>query len=280
MDWLKSALGSEKKENKIDSFENELPKGMNFTTNEEDNHCLSCQDPCELGHPQIPLSMMNKINTTKEMQGTVKPYGIQLVLCSGVYDWEPKIEKTEGTFANAISKDLSKHKEGIPFKILLTAGSETPTETENQKESMDILIFPEMLRINSVHKEQLDNFITDQIAKKNFSDSRIFNKLPFKYYILICTHKKRDKRCGVVGPLLVEEFQNAIQQKGKEMEEQVRVLGVSHFGGHKFAGNVIIYPQGVWYGRVTPCHVEPILIKHILQGKIIKKLWRGTIHPN
>ena len=30
-------------------------------------------------------------------------------------------------------------------------------------------------------------------------------------------------------------------------------------GGHKFAGNVIVYPSGTWYGRVLTCHV-PLLI--------------------
>ncbi|CAM4788948.1 unnamed protein product [Rotaria magnacalcarata] len=29
--------------------------------------------------------------------------------------------------------------------------------------------------------------------------------------------------------------------------------------GHKFAGNVIVYPSGTWYGRVLTCHI-PLLI--------------------
>jgi (2Fe-2S) ferredoxin len=32
-----------------------------------------------------------------------------------------------------------------------------------------------------------------------------------------------------------------------------------YLGGHKFAGNVIVYPSGTWYGRVLPCHI-PLLI--------------------
>ncbi len=32
-----------------------------------------------------------------------------------------------------------------------------------------------------------------------------------------------------------------------------------YLGGHRFAGNVIIYPSGTWYGRVLPCHI-PLLI--------------------
>lgn len=57
------------------------------------------------------------------------------------------------------------------------------------------------------------------------------------------------------------------------------VLGCSHVGGHKFAGNVIVYgPQGGhWYGRVKPCHAEQIVETHILGGKVLKELWRGRM---
>jgi len=37
---------------------------------------------------------------------------------------------------------------------------------------------------------------------------------------------------------------------------------ISHIGGHKYAGNVIVYPSGTWYGRVTPCHVPHLLLAH------------------
>lgn len=63
------------------------------------------------------------------------------------------------------------------------------------------------------------------------------------------------------------------------LSHQVAVLGCSHVGGHKFAGNVIVYgPQGGhWYGRVKPCHAEQIVETHILGGKVLKELWRGRM---
>lgn len=30
-------------------------------------------------------------------------------------------------------------------------------------------------------------------------------------------------------------------------EDQVALRGASHFGGHRYAGVLIIYPQGDWY---------------------------------
>ena len=59
------------------------------------------------------------------------------------------------------------------------------------------------------------------------------------------------------------------------------VLYVSHIGGHKFAGNVIIYtPQGagVWHGRVTPHHCDAIVRETIEGGKIFPSLLRGGIN--
>jgi (2Fe-2S) ferredoxin len=68
---------------------------------------------------------------------------------------------------------------------------------------------------------------------------------------------------------------------------------ISHIGGHKFAGNVIIYvPKkakapsrqphplagcGIWYGRVEPRHVECIVTRTILNGEVIEDLFRGGI---
>ncbi|KAJ3035272.1 hypothetical protein HK097_004247, partial [Rhizophlyctis rosea] len=90
----------------------------------------------------------------------------------------------------------------------------------------------------------------------------------------------RDKRCGVAGPILVSEFRKAAIELN--MADQIVVMGVSHFGGHKFAGNVIVYHRnpkinGNWYGRVSACHVRPILISTVREGKVFKRLWRGRM---
>jgi hypothetical protein len=72
---------------------------------------------------------------------------------------------------------------------------------------------------------------------------------------------------------------------------QARVGQISHIGGHKFAGNVIVYipksqrwrnhplsGKGIWYGRVEPWHVEGIIEQTIKQGVIIKELFRGGVN--
>jgi (2Fe-2S) ferredoxin len=48
-------------------------------------------------------------------------------------------------------------------------------------------------------------------------------------------------------------------------------------GGHEYAGNVLIYPGGNWYGYVTPADIPRIVDQHLVQGQIVWDLWRGRM---
>lgn len=134
--------------------------------------------------------------------------------------------------------------------------------------------------------------------------------------VLICSHGGRDMRCGVMGPVLRDEFEAQLPRHGVEaLRGPVRVdfasdvgaiagtiekpaltarVGlISHIGGHKFAGNVIIYlppklkaedgsshplaGHGIWYGRVEPKHVQGIIRETIIRGTVIADMFRGGI---
>jgi (2Fe-2S) ferredoxin len=85
----------------------------------------------------------------------------------------------------------------------------------------------------------------------------------------------------------------AVEAPAKEWKYAARVGLISHIGGHKFAGNVIVYlpprlktddgeahplaGHGIWYGRVEPRHVEGIISETILKGRVIEELFRGGI---
>lgn len=137
--------------------------------------------------------------------------------------------------------------------------------------------------------------------------------------VLICGHGGRDMRCGVMGSILRDEFEAQLPKEGVDvLQGPVQIdsdgsvgaiagvvgkpavtarLGlISHIGGHKFAGNVIIYlPQsmkgsngerhplaghGIWYGRVEPKHVEGIVQETIKKGNVIADMFRGGITPD
>ncbi|KAL1998848.1 hypothetical protein VTN02DRAFT_5492 [Thermoascus thermophilus] len=121
--------------------------------------------------------------------------------------------------------------------------------------------------------------------------------------ILICSHGGRDMRCGVMGPVLEAEFHRVLRDKGYTSTQtdgstvdgpnHANVGLVSHVGGHKYAGNVIIYippgltgpdgavsplaGKGIWYGRIEPKHVEGVVEETILKGRVITDHFRGGI---
>ena len=117
-----------------------------------------------------------------------------------------------------------------------------------------------------------------------------------------------------MGPLLEAEFRRALtdegvncfpaedgsapNEAGSDHKLDARVALTSHIGGHKWAGNVIVYippnfkpgglqstvlsklaGRGIWYGRVEPKHVEGIVKETILGGKVIKEFFRGATEP-
>ena len=200
---------------------------------------------------------------------------------------------------------------------------------------------------------------------------------------MVCSHGQRDSRCGILGPVLHNEFRRYLSQRDdrtgqlqftvseegmflaqtgeqaslagsgkprakdgeRHLEEQgqsvvnstlartsdsktvracastsreattkdvtINVGMISHVGGHKWAGNVILYiPPGfstsdtppnltnasqrvysvpnlhplagmsVWYGRVEPRHVEGIVEQTLVKGNVIKELYRGGLDGN
>ena len=93
-----------------------------------------------------------------------------------------------------------------------------------------------------------------------------------------------NQRCGIIAPLLVDEFtkvlgKNELLYNKQKNPNGIRVTVCSHVGGHAFAGNVI-YHDGkkgslpVWYFRVFPYQVQGIVKETILNNRIIAELNR------
>lgn len=122
--------------------------------------------------------------------------------------------------------------------------------------------------------------------------------------VLICGHGGRDMRCGAMAPALEAEFQRVLQAQGfTSTDSDGKIIDdpkhahiglISHIGGHKYAGNVIVYippkmtigglephplaGKGIWYGRVEPKHVQGIVDETILGGRVVSDHFRGGIN--
>ena len=60
---------------------------------------------------------------------------------------------------------------------------------------------------------------------------------------LVCTHGKHDACCAELGRPLCKAMHAAAPEHTWE---------VSHIGGDRFAPNVLVLPEGLYYGRLTP----------------------------
>jgi (2Fe-2S) ferredoxin len=138
----------------------------------------------------------------------------------------------------------------------------------------ELLLFPDYQHI--VNTSNLDmKQLVQQLSKDQTHSTT--TTLPHHATILICAHQQRDRRCGYAGPILYHHFIQALKARGPSAQASVRVLMTSHVGGHKFAGNVIIYPAGIWYGRVTPCHVDAVLEHTVFGNTVLRELYRGHL---
>lgn len=172
-------------------------------------------------------------------------------------------------------------------------------------------------KLNSYH-DKLSPVHRDRLLRSSEYRNVLFGVQDVEdVLVLICGHGGRDGRCGVMGPALQGEFDTALSREGIDVlqgpvlinEEAdgteryisgttsrnitARIGLTSHIGGHKFAGNVIIYipktakvangdvhplaGSGIWYGRVEPKHVEGIVTQTILSGTVVEDMFRGGI---
>ncbi|RIA86569.1 Sucrase/ferredoxin-like-domain-containing protein [Glomus cerebriforme] len=175
-------------------------------------------------------------------------------------------------------------------KIKINQQIQVLKNQRNQKFLSPIVVEQMMMMILHSQKEMMFYFFRIMFFNSSSLTPVKFTvePIPYKAVILICSHMHRDKRCGVTAPLLKEEFDKILKSKSLDVESRagnndgIAVYMTSHIGGHKFAGNVVVYREGrgIWYGRVIPCHVKSIIENTVIEGKIIRELYRGSIMNN
>jgi hypothetical protein len=67
---------------------------------------------------------------------------------------------------------------------------------------------------------------------------------------LVCTNGKRDPCCARHGVVAYQTLSRL---------NPGSVWQSSHVGGHRFAANVVVLPEGIYYGRVEDSAIEPLL---------------------
>ncbi len=118
-----------------------------------------------------------------------------------------------------------------------------------------------------VYKFTLDSFeeiislnLTDLTKNEDIRNSETDEKLA-----LICTHGTYDRCCGTYGVPVYNEIYSS---------EHLNVWQTTHVGAHRFSANLVMLPEGIYYGRVDPGNVESITRAHI-NGEIYLDCFRG-----
>jgi hypothetical protein len=83
---------------------------------------------------------------------------------------------------------------------------------------------------------------------------------------VVCTHGKRDRCCARHGRPLYDALRHETDTD--------RVWQSTHVGGDRFAGNVVVLPHGLYYGRVEPADAG-VLLAAQAGGRVDLEHYRG-----
>lgn len=96
-----------------------------------------------------------------------------------------------------------------------------------------------------------------------------------KYHIFVCTSSRVNGEpkgfCNSKSAVeIVANFMEEIRDR--DLGAEVFVSNTGCFTLCEKGPIVVVYPDNVWYGSVTPEDVEEIMDEHIEGGKVVKRL--------
>jgi hypothetical protein len=134
---------------------------------------------------------------------------------------------------------------------------------EERRGEQGVLVF--VARTGAVHSElrrlELDRH--DDLVGLDLAAQGTVVEAPL---FLVCTHGKHDRCCAKYGRPLYDAV--------REQVEPGSAWQSSHVGGDRFAGNLVVLPEGVYYGRVRPSESWPV-IHDALERRIHLPCYRG-----
>jgi (2Fe-2S) ferredoxin len=97
--------------------------------------------------------------------------------------------------------------------------------------------------------------------------------MKFKKHIFICTNQKPEpkKSCGEAhGLALVEAFKSALKERDLQIEIRAQKTGCLDICG--FGPSLVVYPEGVFYGKVQLEDVAEIVESHLVNNIVVERL--------
>jgi hypothetical protein len=110
----------------------------------------------------------------------------------------------------------------------------------------------------------------DDLLDYDFADAMLSGGLPAvpvdHPILIVCTHGKRDRCCAKYGRPLYDGLRDKV--------DPAWVWQSTHVGGDRFAGNVVLLPEGLYFGRVGEDDLGPLLDSYF-ERRIHRDRYRG-----
>ena len=96
-----------------------------------------------------------------------------------------------------------------------------------------------------------------------------------KHHVFVCMNRRPEGHprgsCQSLGAGPVfDAFIAEVEKRG--LFETVQITGTFCMGPCDLGPSVVVYPEGVWYGKVTPQDVGEIFQEHFEKGKPVERL--------
>ncbi|RAL12344.1 sucrase/ferredoxin-like domain-containing protein [Aspergillus homomorphus CBS 101889] len=227
-----------------------------------------------------------KVETSRPLYGHIKEFHTHVLVATGKSDWTERVENEKGSLMEAFDAFSNQSKHG---RVMISASNlQSHQEDPDSTHGTTILLLPSFTFVDSVHKadvrEVVDRFIDAPLSNQGTVLEDPASRLSprpcqYDYVVLLCSHRRRDARCGITAPLIKKELERHLRPLGlyrdatDERPGGVGIFLVSHVGGHKFSANVLVYrkeqEQMIWLARIRPEHCEGIVKYTLLQGKVV-----------
>jgi hypothetical protein len=110
----------------------------------------------------------------------------------------------------------------------------------------------------------------DDLLAYDFADALLGGEMPGvpveHPLMIVCTHGKRDRCCAKYGRPLYDGLKGKI--------DPAWVWQSTHVGGDRFAGNLVVLPEGLCFGRVGDDDLDPLLDRYF-DGELCLDRYRG-----
>lgn len=234
---------------------------------------------CSVSYP-TNLNIDNDV-----LYNTAKKVSAQILVYTGETNWTKDIgdEKTVwGHVCRKLDSRSSVFQEIVGGNIRIN-GCDL-FDDDLPESQVAIIILPQFVRIVTDEARCVEDVAAVLKVKPGETLPGHASPLPERGFILLCSHGKRDKRCGVTAPLMKRALNMELRSAElyRDFDDDtpggVRVLFVNHVGGHKYAANALVYQNdgmAIMLARLRPEHAKALVEKTILQGIVIPEFVRS-----